>query len=227
MEVRILPLVDAESIWLAYLSPAPVEKPLDGMPQDDLAALLSHPSGAVPDARFPDGRVVTMLFLHDADRSTAPPDRLLAEGVVGSSYLTVRRPLAPPFRDVAPAVWSGLGIADQVVFQTEGGVGRRVAFAHYHMSGDLGRFQQHRYALARVPDYLETFLDGKPTNRPGGVTYRMTAGDGLRVVIENPNLPGNPTPNPAPCVKMGGVIEPDEQGDGEVFTVDTVMLVPY
>lgn len=229
-------LAGVEKIWYATLTLAQEFDQTAGEPPDDgLTKLLTNPWDTLgADAELPTDQPVTMLFLNPKEDGGEFNTTLIAEGITGTTFITVREEQQAETMDMAmamrsakpePIYFQNLETKEQPIEVVEVG---KLAYAHYHLSEEESKRVAFRYAICRAPKYMATFLNEQAERR--GMTIRFsTIDDGtFRVIYQTEGAkpgdvvalgPGGGTG--LPCIKLTGTMV------NGVFVIDSMMMVPY
>ncbi len=228
-----------EKIWLATVvvrseNPEAATSPDSSEtapPSDGLSKILADPWDTLnPGAGLPETQPVTILFIYDKRNGNQRDTDLVAEGICGTTFLTVRnaRPVTRVNSDnweeaseSLPAYYRSLPVSPEPieVVAFDG-----LAYAHYHLSKEEVPVRGYRYAICRDPGHFPTLLNKKA--REDGMKTRFAIIDdgSFRVLFQtdgnSPNMalaPGDITP----CAKVTGTMT------GDMFTMDSVMFIRY
>ena len=242
MTVESRTLSGREKIWYASLSLkdgyAPGKEPLQ-LPDDGLASLLTDPWKTLnPVAALPTDKPVTMLFLYTEKGDGELGGTLIAEGITGTTFITVREAqvivtaramaLTADAKAEPPSYYRGLQASDQPIEVVTVG---KLAYAHYHLSDEKAKIMAFRYAICRDPRYMVTFLNEKARESGLGTQFSVVVDGSFRVIyqtdtdgpVEETAVSGKMGPVIGdPCIKLTGTT--DDQGN---FVIDSMMFVRY
>ncbi len=238
VQIQSRALSGVEKIWYATLS---LQKQFDQnsavLPDDGLAKLLTNPWDALgADADLPTNQPVTMLFLNPKQDGGEFNTTLIAEGITGTTFISVREEqVTAPVTDMAKAMRSSdgqpeyykrLATSKEAIEIVRIG---KLAYGHYHLSEEQSKRVAFRYAICRDPKYMATFLT-REAEKGGMKTRFSTIDDGtFRVVYQTEGAKPSTSDEKGahhpltglPCLKLTGIVE------GEEFVIDSLMMVPY
>lgn len=233
-------LSGAEKIWYATLTLNETfgEDTDEKTPEDGLMKLLTNPWDALgKDADLPTNQPVTMLFLSPREDGGEFNSELIAEGITGTTFITVREaePLSSAMDSMAmgiateqetetPAFYRNIKPSAQPMEVVTMG---RLAYAHYHLSEDETKRMQFRYAICRAPKYMVRFLNRKAEESDMKTRFSVVDDGTFRVVYQTDGakpdvaILNDDPPQGRPCIKLTGTMTDDD------FRIDSMMMVPY
>lgn len=239
VQIQSKQLSGMERIWFAQLRLEPdydsAALPLS-LPQDDLASLLTNPWKTLGShADLPTDKPVTILFLYSQQDGGELNEGLIAEGISGTTFLTVRQeqPLQGVARRMTASEESSrlsllqATLSDSPIEVVTIG---RLAYAHYHLSPDEATVMAYRYAICRDPQFTPYLLNAKAQQYEISTRFRTIDDGSIRVIFQtitdHPPTTDSATsdvdpPEPIFCVKVSGTMEGDD------FILDSVLFVRY
>jgi len=227
-------LSGVEKIWYATLSlQKEFDQNSDVLPDDGLAKLLTNPWDALgADADLPTNQPITMLFLNPKEDGGEFNTTLIAEGITGTSFITVREEqVATPAASMMamrssrkePEYYSRLTATKETIEIVQIG---KLAYSHYHLSEEESKRVAFRYAICRDPKYMATFLTEKAAESGMKTTFSTIDDGTFRVVYQTEgakpdDVVARDPITGLPCLKLTGTME------GDKFVIDSLMMVPY